>query len=80
MKRKLFAAAIVTVIYVLFVVVLTGADNQGRVAMFLSEIGLSNTTAFAAPGNQVTSDANSVVGFRDPMPPPLKKPAPPSMN
>jgi hypothetical protein len=78
MKNKLFAAAIVVAIYVLFIVVLTGTEQQGSVTNFLSEVGLSDAAAQA--GTELASDSGLIGSFRDPMPPPSRKPAPPAMN
>jgi len=78
MKKKLFAAAFVVAIYSLFVLALSGADNQGNVTMFLSDIGLS-TSSTALPGAS-SSDANSLICFRDPIPAPSRKPPAPPLN
>jgi hypothetical protein len=80
MKKTLFAAATVVAIYVLFVVVLIGAENQGRMIGLLSDNGESNISTLASPETNLTADTNPFVSYRDPMPPPSRKPAPPDVN
>lgn len=79
MKKKLFATAFIVALYSLFVIVLSGADNQGNVEMFLSDIGLSNTSSNALPGTP-SSDSDALVCFRDPIPAPSRKPPAPPLN
>ena len=67
MKKKLFAIAIVVSLYVLVMLVLTAADERGKVSRVLSEIGLSESLALAA--TQITSakDGGTQPSFYGPM-------------
>lgn len=67
MKKKLFAIAIVVSLYVLVMLVLTAADERGKVSRVLSEIGLSESLALAA--TQITSakDGDTQPSFYGPM-------------
>ncbi len=79
MKKKLFAVAVVVSFYVLFVLAYTGIDNHGTATQMLSDFDLSSGAAIASTAlNQTGSspDMEIKAAFRDPMPPPLKKPKP----
>lgn len=77
MKKKLFAVAVVISFYVLFVFAFTGSYNQTDVTQFLPDAALSKATLEIAPIDRAGSDPTIVsASFRDPMPPPLKKPKP----
>lgn len=71
MKKKLFALALVTSLYSLFIIGFGALDNQGKINDFFTEVGLSNQTAFAA------SDMITTPSFKSPAPKPEKpKPKP----
>ncbi|MFQ5751609.1 MAG: hypothetical protein ACE5HI_06380 [bacterium] len=80
MKKKLFAVAMVVLLYVLFVFVFSTVDKQGHVSQFLSKVGLSTTPAMASTSviqaGSTDSDGYLKASLRDPMPPPLRKPPP----
>jgi hypothetical protein len=84
MKNKLFAVAFVVILYVLFIMIFNAMDRQGMVSKFFTDIGLSSTSAIASTSiinkGSSTSDINSIKSFRDPMPAPLRKPAPPKQS
>ncbi len=81
MKNKLFAVALVIILYALFIMIFNVMDRQGMVSKFFSDIGLSSSSAIASTSiinkESSTSDINSIKSFRNPIPAPLKKPAPP---
>ncbi len=79
MKKRLFAVALVVSFYVIFVIAFTGIENQEKVAQTFTDFGLSNIAAIAStPLNQSESGSGPAIkaSFRDPMPPPIKKPKP----
>ncbi|MFQ5648958.1 MAG: hypothetical protein ACE5IY_03365 [bacterium] len=79
MKNKLFAVVLVVSFYVLFIFAFAETNNPGNVTQFLSDLELSDATAIAVALNgQRPSGAELEIkaDFRDPMPPPLKKPKP----
>ncbi len=70
MKKKLFALAAIASLYVLFILVFTAVDNQGKVSKFFSDVGLSNETAMAS--TDLKSNSNSTPSIKSPMPKPEK--------
>jgi len=79
MKKKLFAVAMLVSLYALFVFTFTAIDNKGNVTKFISDISFENSgvTSVSPAAVQIALSANDLkASFRDPMPPPLKKPKP----
>lgn len=74
MKKKLFAVAMLISVYALFALIFTSLDSQENVSF--NDVGLSDATAHTTlqPG-QTNSDVKLKASFRDPMPPPEKKPS-----
>ncbi len=72
MKKKLFALAVITSLYVFFILAFAAIDNQGKVSKFFSDVGLSNETAMASTGGSLGS--NSTPSIRRPTPKPTSKP------
>jgi len=68
MKKKLFALAVITSLYVFFILAFAAIDNQGKVSKFFSDVGLSNGTAMAS----TVSKSNSTPSLKSPVPKPLK--------
>ncbi len=75
MKKKLFALAVITSLYVFFILAFVAIDNQGKVSKFFSDVGLSSETAMAS--TDLKSNSNSTPSLKNPMPKPTKpKPKP----
>ncbi len=72
MKKKLFAVAMVVLLYSLLVVVFTVADNRGVISQALSDIGLSNDTAIASPTSSQVQLLESNGSLIDPLPEPTR--------
>lgn len=82
MKNKLFAVVLVLLLYCVFVVLFTVADNQGLVSQAFSNVGLSNNSAMASPAvshqNDITSETFIKGNLIDPTPDPtVPRPPPP---
>lgn len=78
MKKKLFAVALVVSFYMLFVFAFTGTGQDTKVAQVFTDLGLSDATAIASTSTTQSgpADVSLKANFRDPMPPPLRKPKP----
>jgi hypothetical protein len=76
MKEKLFAVAMVVLLYSFFVVAFTMADNHGLISNVLNDVGISSSSAMATPSiNQGESsglDASLKSNLIDPMPDPIR--------
>jgi len=71
MKKKLFVVVLLVSVYILFNFAFTSLDNQGNVAKFFSEIGLSSSTAQASPAIASAQTASALeASFRLPIKPP----------
>lgn len=74
MKKKLFAVAMLISVYALFALIFTSLDGQENVS--LTDVGLSDATVHTdLQLSQTNSDVKLKASFRDPMPPPEKKPS-----
>ena len=76
MKKKLFAVAMVLLLYCVFIVLFTMADSQGMVSQVLSNMGLIDDSARASPSSsQEDFLATKIKGtFSDPTPEPPRPP------
>ncbi|MCH7681260.1 hypothetical protein IID10_18170 [candidate division KSB1 bacterium] len=72
MKKKLFALAVITSLYVFFILAFAAIDNQGKVSKFFSDVGLSNETAMASTGSKSNSNSTPSIKRPGPKPKPLK--------
>ena len=78
MKKKLFAVAMVLLLYCVFIVLFAMVDNQGRVSKVLSNMGLIDDSARASPSSsQENLLATKIKGnIIDPTPDPPRPPPP----
>ncbi|MFQ5865639.1 MAG: hypothetical protein ACE5IW_10455 [bacterium] len=74
MKNKLFAVAMVVLLYVFFVVAFSMADNQGLVSKVLSDVGLSSASAMPSTSSSpnLESAISSKGSLIDPLPDPIR--------
>lgn len=74
MKKKLFAVAMVVLLYSFFVVAFSIADNQGQISKVLSDVGLSNASTGTTPStiqNDLSGSDISSLAI-DPLPDPTR--------
>lgn len=76
MKNKLFAVAMVVLLYSFFVLAFTVADTQGMISQVLTKAGLSNDAAVASSSSGqaevLESDVSPSGNLIDPMPEPIR--------